>query len=85
MEFAGKEVYLSKLKKEKINKIRKSEEGNVEDAPMIKEDDPKKEDEKEVKKEEEDEDDELGFKNYKNIDEDISKKLKKYSGKKKET
>ena len=104
MEFAGKEVYLSKLKKEKIKKIRKSEEENVEDAPMIKEDAPKKEDEKEedpkkedekeedpkkevekeIKKDEEmDEDDELGFKNYKNIDEDISNKLKKYSRKEK--
>ena len=94
MEFAGKEVYLSKLKKEKINKIRKSEEENKEDAPMIKEEDPKKEDEKEEdpkkedekepKKEEDiDEDDELAFKNYKNIDVDISKKLKKYSVKEK--
>ena len=105
MEFAGKEVYLSKLKKEKINKIRKSEEENKEDAPMIKEEDPKKEDEKEedpkkedekeedpkkedkkeLKKDDEemDEDDELGFKNYKNIDEDISNKLKKYSIKEK--
>ena len=99
MEFAGKEVYLSKLKKEKINKIRKSEEENKEDAPMIKKEDPKKEDEKkedpkkedekeeDPKKEDEKEEDpkkeneeeELGFKNYKNIDEDISNKLKKYN------
>ena len=35
MEFAGKEfIYLSKLKKEKINKIRKSEEDNKEEAPI---------------------------------------------------
>ena len=51
MEFAGKEyIYLSKLKKEKINKIRKSEEDNKDEAPGIKED-PKKEDEKEDEKE----------------------------------
>ena len=37
MEFAGKEyIYLSKLKKEKIKKIRKSEEDNKEEAPIPK-------------------------------------------------
>ena len=51
MEFAGKEyIYLSKLKKEKIKKIRKSEEDNKEEAPGIQED-PEKEDEKEDEKE----------------------------------
>ena len=35
MEFAGKDfIYLSKLKKEKINKIRKTEEENKEGAPI---------------------------------------------------
>ena len=62
MEFAGKEyIYLSQLKKEKIKKIRKSEEDNKEEAPGIKEDlkkedlkkEDKKEDEKEDEKEEE--------------------------------
>ena len=34
MEFAGKEyIYLSKQKKEKIKKLRKSEEDNKGDAP----------------------------------------------------
>ena len=37
MEFAGKEyIYLPKLKKEKIKKIRKSEEDNKEEAPIPK-------------------------------------------------
>ena len=36
MEFAGKEfIYLSKLKKDKINKIRKAEEDNKGEAPII--------------------------------------------------
>ena len=36
MEFAGNEfIYLSKLKKEKINKIKKSEEDNKGEAPTI--------------------------------------------------
>ena len=38
MEFAGNEfIYLSKLKKEKINKIKKSEEDNKGEAPTINE------------------------------------------------
>ena len=53
MEFAGREfIYLSKLKKEKINKIRKSEEENKEEAPRIQEE-LKKEDKKEKHKKEE--------------------------------
>ncbi len=36
MEFAGKEyIYLSKQKKEKIKKLRKSEEDNKGDAPPM--------------------------------------------------
>ena len=37
MEFAGNNfIYLSKLKKDKINKIRKAEEDNKEEAPLNK-------------------------------------------------
>ena len=46
MEFAGNNfIYLSKLKKEKINKIRKAEEDNKEEAPI-----PKIEKEEDIKK-----------------------------------
>ena len=88
MEFAGREyIYLSKLKKEKVNKIRKSEEENKEEAPGVKEEDEKEEDKKEEDKKEDvkikegnvkidDDVDEV-------IDEDLSKKLEKYSGAKK--
>ena len=35
MDFAGRElIYLSKLKKAKIKKLKKSEEDNKEDAPQ---------------------------------------------------
>ena len=71
MEFAGKEyIYLSKLKKDKIKKLQKSEEDNKEEAPKIKEE-PIEEDEKEEIEEV-------------NDHEEISQKLKKYSSKKKE-
>ena len=77
MEFAGKEyIYLSKLKKNKIKKLQKSEEDNKEEAPKIKEDqkileEPEKEDEK-------------GELEEVNDHEEISQKLEKYSlGKKK--
>ena len=46
MEFAGNNfIYLSKLKKEKIEKIRKAEEDNKEEAPI-----PKIEKEEDIKK-----------------------------------
>ena len=95
MEFAGKEyIYLSKLKKEKVKKIRKSEEDNKEEAPGIKKEekedkkedkkeDEKEEDEKKVEKEEEKEDDDLNLEEDENLEGEISKKLEKYSGKKK--
>ena len=97
MEFAGKEyIYLSKLKKEKVKKIRKSEEDNKEEAPGIKKEekeeedkkedkkeDEKEEDEKKVEKEEEKEDDDLNLEEDDNLEGEISKKLEKYSGKKK--
>ena len=36
MEFAGKDfIYLSKLKKDKIRKIRKAEEDNKGEAPIL--------------------------------------------------
>ena len=71
MEFAGKEyIYLSKLKKDKIKKLQKSEEDNKEEAPKIKAE-PIEEDEKEEIEEV-------------NDHEEISQKLKKYSSKKKE-
>ena len=77
MEFAGKDyIYLSKLKKNKIKKLQKSEEDNKEEAPKIKEDqkiieEPEKEDEK-------------GELEEVNDHEEISQKLEKYSlGKKK--
>ena len=48
MEFAGKDfIYLSKLKKEKINKIRKTEEENKEGAPIPQ---IEKKDEKKIEK-----------------------------------
>ena len=53
MEFAGKKyIYLSKLKKDKIKKLREAEKENVDDAPVIKEDEEEdeKEDQKEDKK-----------------------------------
>ena len=83
MEFAGKEyIYLSKLKKNKIKKLQKSEEDNKEEAPKIEEDPKIKEDQK-IKEEpgKEDEKDEL---EEVNDHEEISQKLEKYSSKKKE-
>ena len=88
MEFAGKEyIYLSKLKKDKVKKLRESEQENAEDAPVIKEEDKKEEDIKVEDEKEEDEteenkskDEELDEENDKD---DISKKLKKYSKNKK--
>ena len=89
MEFAGREyIYLSKLKKEKVDKIRKSEEENKEEAPGIKEE-PEKEDEKEEDKKEEDKkeedkkDEKLEMEEEKIEDDDIAKKLKIFSGNKK--
>ena len=75
MEFAGKEIYLSKLKKEKINKIRKSEEENKEEAPGIKEEDKKEDEKEEDKKEEDGKEDEK---------EDVKEVGKKYEKKGKE-
>ena len=83
MEFAGKEyIYLSKLKKNKIKKLQKSEEDNKEEAPKIEEDPKIKEDQK-IKEDpgKEDEKDEL---EEVNDHEEISQKLEKYSSKKKE-
>ena len=83
MEFAGKEyIYLSKLKKNKIKKLQKSEEDNKEEAPKIEEDPKIKEDQK-IKDDpgKEDEKDEL---EEVNDHEEISQKLEKYSSKKKE-
>ena len=60
MEFAGKEyIYLSKLKKEKIKNIRKSEEENKDEAPGIKEEEPKKEDEKNEEKKKDEKENEI--------------------------
>jgi len=83
MEFAGKEfIYLSKLKKEKIQKIRKSEEENKEQAPGIK--DEEKEDEKVEEKEDEKEEEKMILEeDEEHLENEISQKLKKYSGKKK--
>ena len=87
MEFAGKEyIYLSKLKKEKIKKIQKLKEDNKDEPPKINEDvkEDKKEDLKEdVKEDEKEENDEFLLNDDENIEEDISKKLEKYSTKKK--
>ena len=90
MEFASKEyIYLSKLKKDKIRKIKDAEKDNKEEAPGIKEE--QKEDQKEDKKKDKKEDkkDDIIYEEIdENIDEmeekgdKISKKLEKYSGKK---
>ena len=89
MEFAGKEyIYLSKLKKNKIKILQKSEEDNKEEAPKIEEDqkkeeDPKvKEDNQEIKEEPEKEDEKDEMEEV-NDHEEISQKLKKYGSKKK--
>ena len=89
MEFAGKEyIYLSKLKKNKIKKLQKSEEDNKEEAPKIEEDqkkeeDPKvKEDDQKIKEEPEKEDEKDEMEEV-NDHEEISQKLKKYDSKKK--
>ena len=74
MEFAGEQIYISKLKKEKINKIRKSEEENKEEAPGIKED--KKEDEKEDKKEDEKEDEKEEIKENKKRKKGIKEEIR---------
>ena len=85
MEFAGKEIYLSKLKKQKISKIRKSELENKEEAPGIKEEE--KEDEKEIaedkKEEKEEKDEDMEFEEDDNLEGEIARKIKKYSGIKK--
>ena len=83
MEFAGKEIYLSKLKKQKINKIRKSELENKDEALGRKEEE--KEDEKEIedKKEEKKENEEdMELQEDDNLEEEISRKIKKYGDKK---
>ena len=80
MEFAGQEyIYLSKLKKDKIKKLRESEKENEEGAPVIKEEeeeDEKEEDKKEDKKEEDKKEDKME-------EDEISEKLNKYSNSKK--
>ena len=76
MEFAGKEIYLSKLKKEKINKIRKSEEENKEEAPGVKEEDKKEDEKEEDKKEEDGKEDEK--EDGKEVGKKYEKKGKKY-------
>ena len=84
MEFAGKEIYLSKLKKQKISKIRKSELENQEEAPGVKEEE--KEDEKEiedVKEEKKEKDEDLELEEHENLEEEIDIKLKKYNSKNK--
>ena len=83
MEFAGKEyIYLSKLKKNKIKKLQKSEEENKEEAPKIEEDRKIKEDQK-IKEEPEKENEKDDMKEV--IDhEEISQKLEKYISKKRE-
>ena len=83
MEFAGKEyIYLSKLKKEKIQKIRKSEEENKDQAPGIKVEE--KEDEKvEEKEDEKDEEKMILEEDEEHLGDEISKKLEKYNDRKK--
>ena len=89
MEFAGKEfIYLSKLKKNKIKKLQKSEEDNKEEAPKIEEDlkikeDPKINEDQKIKEEPEKEDEKDELEEV-NDHEEISQKLEKYSSKKKE-
>ena len=88
MEFAGKKyIYLSKLKKDKIKKLREAEKENAEDAPVIKEEEEEKEEEedkKEDKKEEKKDDKNMEVEEEDEKEDDkISKKLKKYSKSKK--
>ena len=87
MEFAGKEfIYLSKLKKDKIKKLREAEKENVEGAPVIKEEEEEdeKEDKKEDKKEEDKNQNNMELEEEDEKEEDkISNKLKKYSKSKK--
>ena len=88
MEFAGKKyIYLSKLKKDKIKKLREAEKENAEDAPVIKEEEEEKEEEedkKEDKKEEKIDEKNMEVEEEDEKDDDkISKKLKKYSKSKK--
>ena len=72
MEFAGKDyIYLSKLKKDKIKKIQKSEEDNKDEAPVI------KEDEKEDIKDDDEKDEKLNKysnknENLKNLNDDLA-------------
>ena len=79
MEFAGKEIYLSKLKKQKINKIRKSELENKAEAPGIEEEEKEIEDKKEEKKENEED---MELQEDDNLEGEISRKIKKYGDKK---
>jgi len=83
MEFAGKKyIYLSKLKKDKIKKLREAEKENVDDAPVIKEDE--EEDEKEDKKEDKKDEKNMEVEEEDEKEDDkISKKLNKYSKEKK--
>ena len=89
MEFAGREyIYISNLKKDKIKKFQQAEKENEEDAPGIKEEEEEeeKEEQKEKKMEVEKEDEKDEKKNEDEEDEksdEISKKLRKYSIKKK--
>ena len=87
MEFAGKKyIYLSKLKKDKIKKLREAEKENVDDAPVIKEEEEEdeKEDEKEDKKEDKKDEKNMEVEEEDEKEDDkISKKLNKYSKEKK--